>query len=274
MNLRHVLSMGLGSFIAVAAVSAVALAAPKAAPKSTYDPTHQSLNLTLQKVVGDTPGKVDYKKLRRDQKGLLAYLKDTSAVTQKVYDTLPEKEKIAFLINAYNAFTLKLVVDNYPIGSIKKISGIFTSPWKLAFFRLLGKNRSLDDVEHQMLRKQFSDPRILFALNSATLSSAPLRNEAYTGDKLDDQLADQTRIFLMDKQQNQFDPVNKTLKLSKLFDWYPEDFKKDGSSVQKFVAPFYVDDEPVNAPLKQALEDGTFTLSYFDFDWNLNDKKE
>jgi hypothetical protein len=144
----------------------------------------------------------------------------------------------------------------------------------LPFFRLLGRNRSLDDVEHQMLRKQFSDPRILFALNSGTLGSAPLRNEAYVADKLDDQLADQTKRFLSDNTQNQFDPTNKTLKLSKLFDWYPQDFTKDGSSVQKFVENYLVEDKPENAALKKELEDGHFTVSYFDFDWNLNDKKE
>ncbi len=240
-------------------------------PPAPYDQSYQDLNEALQKfiVVNGAVSQVDYKKLRANQIKLLAHLKNTSAVSQKTYDTFSEKEKIAFLINAYNAFTLKLVLDNYPVKSIKKIGSIFKTPWKLKFFRLLGVERSLDDVEHNMLRKDFSEPRVHFAINCASVGCPGLRNEPYTADKLDAQLTDQATQFLRDGVRNVLDPAGKKLKVSMIFKWFDEDFKKNGSTVQKFVSQFITDDPLV----KKDLEADAYELSYTDYDWDINEAK-
>ncbi len=243
-------------------------------PPPPFDQDHKNLTEVLQQavVVNGSVAKVRYKWLVKHQTKLILYLKDMAHVTPKVYQSWNDKDKMAFLINAYNAFTLKLIVDNYPLKSIKKIGGIFKflkSPWKIDFITLIWKRMSLDDIEH-MLRTDFSDPRVHFAINCASVGCPALRNEAYVGSRLDSQLDEQTRLFLRDGVRNQIDVTNKTLKLSKIFDWYEDDFNKKAGSVEKFIAPYITDDPAV----RKSLMNNEYKIEYTDYDWSLNDANQ
>ncbi len=266
----------IGFFIFFESLTFAAAKAPKKpltlTPPAPYDQTYQELTTVLQKVVvvNGAISQVDYRKFQKDQKTFLSYLKQTSAVTQKTYDTFSEKEKLAFLINAYNAFTLKLVADYYPVKSIKKIGTLFTGPWKLKYFKLLGATHSLDEIEHEMLRKQFTEPRVHFAVNCASIGCPALRNEAYRAEKLDAQLDEQAKLFLRDGVRNQLDVTKKTVTLSMIFKWFNEDFEKNGSTIQKFVS-LYISDDPL---VIKDLEAGAYTIGHSDYDWDLNDVKK
>jgi Protein of unknown function, DUF547 len=237
---------------------------------AAFDQSHKDLDTILKDVVvvNGAVSQVNYKKLSKMAVLFNKYLKETSKVTQKEFDTFNEKQQVAFLINSYNAFTLKLIVDNYPVKSIKKIGGILSSPWKMKFIVLLGKNRSLDEIEHEWLRKKYNEPRVHFAVNCASIGCPALRNEAYLAEKLDEQLTEQAKLFLRDGVRNQFDHEKKILKLSKIFDWFKEDFTKTGT-LQAFVTP-YLTDDPL---LRKALESETYEIEFTDYDWDLNETK-
>ena len=182
------------------------------------------------------------------------------------FKTWPEKERLAFLINLYNAATLKLIVENYPVKSIRSIGWIPGSAWKKETVRLFGRKISLDDVEHGFIRKDYGEPRVHFALVCAARSCPPLRAEAYVGARLDAQLDEQGRVFLGQKEKNRVDASAHTLFLSPIFKWFAGDFEASAAgSVEKFVAPFLPE------PERRALGAGGFKTSYTDYDWSLND---
>jgi hypothetical protein len=214
--------------------------------------------------------RVRYAEWKTDRAGLVPFTSALSDVSPKVFDAFSKAEKMAFLINAYNAFTIQMVLDSYPIKSIKDAGSLFTSPWKKKFFKLFGRDFTLDDIEHGMLRKDFGDPRIHFAINCASLGCPPLRDEAYTDDGLDSQLDQQAKGFLRDEAHNKIDLTNKKRGLSMIFKWFHEDFEKNGGSVQKFIAKYLSD----NAGVQAQLTAGLFQVSYLDYDWNLNQIQE
>ena len=217
-------------------------------------------------VVTDGPvAKVRYRWLVHHQGKLLRYLKSVSAVTPSIYQKWSKNEKEAFLINAYNGFTIELIVKHYPVTSIKEIGGLFKNPWKIDFISLFQNKVCLDDIEHT-LRTKFDDPRIHFAINCASVGCPPLLNEAYVANRLDHQLNEQAKRFLRDGFKNQIDVANKTLRLSKIFDWYSGDFKNKAGSVEKFIAPYITDDKNVQVELMN----NKFSISYTDYNWKLN----
>ena len=174
---------------------------------------------------------------------------------------------MAFLINSYNAFTVKLVIDHYPVASIKKIGGMFTNPWGIEFFSLLeGRIKALDPIEHGNLRPKFKDYRIHAAVNCASVSCPPLRHEAYVGDRLDGQLEEQMRVWLADNTRNDFDGVNVTVKISKIFEWYKEDFDNWSEGVTSVLAKY----APTAA---KAVLSKKPVIEYLDYDWALSDSK-
>lgn len=216
---------------------------------------------------------VDYGALKRDPARLDVITGAFSAVTKSQYDGWSKARREAFLINAYNAFTVKLIVDHYPgIGSIKDIGGWLTSPWKIDFFTLLGHKTQLDAVE-AMLRKPgaFDDPRIHFAINCASIGCPMLRPEAYTADQLDAQLDDQTRRFLSDHGRNRY--ADGRLQVSKIFDWYADDFSHGWhgvTSVKQFLAAHAAD--LTAEPSAQAhIRAQQVPVDFLDYDWKLND---
>ena len=239
-----------------------------------FDHSHKDLTTVLNKVVsykgvGGAESVVDYKALKKDPATLTKYLGALSAVTKKEFDTFTSIQQQAFLGNAYNAFTLKLIIDNYPVKSIKKIGGLFSSPWKIKFVPLLGKKMTLDEIEHETLRKDYKEPRIHFVVNCASVGCPRLRNEAFTADKWEAQLQEQTKIFMRDTSRNKIDTKKKKVKISKIFDWFEEDFEKGPTkSVQEFIAPYITDDPAVQASLKK----GEYDVDHLSYSWDLNEK--
>ncbi len=182
---------------------------------------HSKWNTLLQTHVHDN-GNVDYKAFKSNEKRLADYLEYLSENQPKVSST--NNEKLAYWINAYNAFTVKLVIDNYPIKSIKDIN----KPWKQRLWKLDNKMYSLEDIEHEILRK-INEPRIHFAIVCASYSCPKLQNKAFTAENLETQLTNATKEFLADKNRNEISENN--LKLSKIFDWFSKDFTENGSLI-------------------------------------------
>lgn len=138
---------------------------------SQFDLAHGQFTAVLQSsvIVNGAESRVNYRRLKEDPNALNAYVAALSTVSKREFEGFSQAERLAFLINAYNAFTLKLVVDHYPVESIRDIGGLFSSPWKIKFFTLLGEERSLNEIEHELIRKQFREPKSisrLFALRS------------------------------------------------------------------------------------------------------------
>lgn len=194
---------------------------------------------TLSKYVHDA--RVDYKGLltkHNDITTFRAWLKSLSEIDPA---SLPsDADRKAFWINAYNAFTVELILRNYPVPSIRKISGPLGSPWKQDFFKINGRAMSLDDIEHGVLRKrkEFLDARVHFALVCASKGCPPLQSHAFTGDKLDAQLEAVTRAYLTDPHRTVYDSASDTLRLNSIMKWYDGDFERDAGSLRKFLQKY------------------------------------
>ena len=238
---------------------------------------HDSWNALLNKYVHEiNDGKasvVDYQGLADHRQLLTQYLQSQSAVTQARFDQWPSNEQLAFLINAYNAWTVELVLTAWPdLSSIKDLGGLLTSPWSKRFIPLFGKQLSLDDIEHQLIRGsgRYNDPRIHFAVNCASVGCPALRSEAYRGEKLDAQLDEQTGNFLRDKSRNRVQ--DDELQLSAIFKWYREDFEK-GWSGYNSLEDFLVDHAQaleLTSAMARELELGDMEIVFLDYDWRLN----
>ena len=170
---------------------------------------------------------VDYNGFLKNKRILDNYLADLSAVGRMDFDLWKKSEQLAFLINAYNAWTIQVVLARYPdLDSIREIGLFPFSVWRRRIVELFGDRYSLDELEHEMIRGAglFEEPRIHFALNCAAVGCPALRPEAYVGSRLYKQLEDNTKLFLSDKSRNYF--MDGTLYVSRIFDWYREDFEK------------------------------------------------
>ena len=241
-------------------------------PVSGFDHSHQRMDNILKSVVVPVGPKslVRYDIVKEKPNTLERYLIDIENVTLSQYRQWSEFQKIAFLINAYNALTIKLILSEYPkLSSIKDLGGFFSSPWRISFFSLFGKKRDLDYIEHSMLRKEFSEPRIHFALVCASLGCPALRNEAYVADRLDQQLKEAMRIFLRDPDRNYFNKNTNTLKVSSIFKWFKVDFIKAGGSLEAFIAPVITDD----LELRRQIRDKEVEIEYLEYNWALNTAK-
>lgn len=244
---------------AISLVSAP-LAAQAACPDFDHD--HAAWTRILGKYVSDQ-GLVDYKGLiKEDKKALNGYIDSLEACSKSEFSEWTREQQMAFLINAYNAYTIKTIVDNYPVKSIRSIGFVPGSIFRKKQFNLpvLGKEIALDTIEHENLRPKYKDPRVHFAVNCASASCPQLRNEAYTGEKLDAQLDEQGKFFLGDKSKNRL--KGDVAELSMIFKWFAEDFKKEGGAA-KFAAQFAEGD------LKTALESNP-KIEYLTYDWSLN----
>lgn len=248
--------MKIFSFLLMLLTVAVLLAtAPPAFAQSVDNAIYAEL---LQEHLHN--GRVDYKGLKRDEARLDQYLAVLKTVNAAA---LSNKERFAFYVNVYNAWTLKLILMNYPgIESIKDAGSLFKSPWKIKFVELREGVLTLDNVEHDILRARPNDPRVHFAVNCASKSCPPLMSAPYEGSKLDAQLDAMTRAFINDPASNAI--KGDTLYLSKIFDWFDEDFGGE-KGVVEFVKQYA-------APkLKQALERrSNLDVKYLDYDWTLN----
>ncbi|MDJ0765305.1 MAG: DUF547 domain-containing protein [Myxococcota bacterium] len=249
--------------LCLAAAGNTAAAGEKNKP---FDHTHQQWQGLLKTYVKS--GTVDYAAWHRGgQDRLDQYLATLAAVCKKDYKKWNKRNKIAYWINLYNAHTIKLVLDNFPVKSLQNVGAKPGSAWeekRIPLAKLEGKTLSLGDVENEILRKRFTEPRIHFALVCAAKSCPILISEAYQGQKLNTQLKRQTRQFLNDSSKNRYDAANKTLYLSKIFEWYGKDFVDNVPSVAAYVAPHMS---------HQAVEDvaaGQVNVEFLHYDWALN----
>ena len=228
-----------------------------------FDHTHSNLTAVLQAHVREAL--VSYRVLKSDRSGLDGYLKATAKVKSAEFDRWSEDQQVAYLINVYNARTLELILDNYPLKSIKKIGWLPGAAWRKKFVPLFGKKVSLGHIEHEILRKRYNLPEIHFALVCAAKGCPPLRVEAYLAGRLKEQLADQGRQFLKNQAKNRVFQLRKRLQLSPIFDWFEEDFEKKSGSVIAFVKRYLPPEHAV-----KVTED--YRISYTDYDWALNDR--
>ena len=229
----------------------------------------------------DDIGMVNYKKLKDNPAKLNSFVAALAELNPDSYGNWTEKEKIAFWLNAYNAFTLKAIIDNYPIkpnffksmhypkNSIRQISGV----WGKITFKVMGKKYTLKHIEHKILRKKFKEPRIHIAMVCAAMGCPSLRNEPYTGKKLSEQLDDQSRKFLANPTKFRFDPKKRMLHISSIFKWFGEDFVKakagKDAAILEFVSSYLDKDNAYFDPSKKAI-----SIKYLDYDWSLNEQRK
>jgi Protein of unknown function, DUF547 len=215
--------------------------------------------------------RVDYAGFKADRAELKKVLDAFSAVSRTEFDAWPKPQQMAFLINAYNAFTVELILTEYPnLKSIKDLGSFLSSPWKKKFFKLLGEERHLDWIEHEQLRPNYADPRIHAAVNCASIGCPALRDEVFTAAKLDAQLDDGMQRFMSDRTRNRVS--NGKLEVSSIFKWFREDWEKGHrgfNQIEDLFAKYAAqlsDDPGEQARLKAK----TMTVNHLDYDWSLN----
>ncbi len=204
-------------------------------------------------------GVVNYAGFKAQEKKLDQYL---SVLENTHPDSLNRDEQFAFYINAYNAWTIKLILSGYPgVKSIKDLGSIFQSPWKKEIITIHGEKLSLDDIEHEILRPRFKDPRVHFAINCASKSCPPLISEPYRGSVLNTQLDQVTRDFL--NTPGNYRLEGETLWVSSIFKWFAGDFNDDPVGFYRMYA---------EGELKKQLDEKRerFKVRYLDYDWSLN----
>ncbi len=217
---------------------------------------------------------VDYKSLCADER----FDEYIIQIAEMNPDTIAsDKARLAFWINAYNAFTLKIICDNYPVKSINDLhfGGLILGTvlkktvWDKDLVEINNKKTTLNTIEHKIIRPIFKDPRTHFALVCASMSCPGLRPEAYEGEKLDEQLNDEGRKFLADQFKNSFDTEKRRAHISKIFSWYSKDFGGKDEKVLEFIAGFLPED--IASEIRS--DPGAWDVSYKDYDWSLNDYK-
>ena len=211
--------------------------------------SHEQWSILLSKYV-TKEGTVNYDGFKKDEKALEAYL--TILKNNAPSNSWSKTEILAYWINAYNAFTIQLILNNYPVKSIKDIN----DPWGVEFIDIGDNNYSLSDIEHEILRKM-NEPRIHFAINCASYSCPNLLNQAYTAEHLDAQLEEASSRFINDPAKNTLS--EDTIEISKIFEWFAEDFEKQGTLID-FLNKYSVIKIETSA-----------SVMYKDYNWSLND---
>jgi hypothetical protein len=240
---------------------------PMMAPAADmFDQTHARFARVLGAVVQDAA--VDYAKLKADPAELDAYLAEVAAVPAVEFAGWREADRLALLLNLYNAQTLRLILNHYPLKSIRSIGFLPGAAWRELVVRQGGQIMTLDHLENKIIRADYREPRIHFALVCAALGCPPLRHEPYVGARLDEQLADQTRRFLATADKNRFDAATGTLHLSPIFKWYEEDFTKPAGSLAAYVKPFLPE-----AQRAALVDPAKVRVEFTDYDWALNERK-
>jgi len=276
---RALLSAGGAAVLAVVdARTASAGPGASAAP----DAAHAGWDALLRRHVAWTAGgetsTVSYRGFLADRADLRRVLDAYSAVTRAQYEVMRRDERLAFLVNVYNACTVELVLSRYPeLKSIKDLGSLLQSPWKRRFVRIFGEEVHLDHIEHDLVRAPgaFDEPRIHFALVCASVGCPALRPEAFSGARLDAQLEDCARRFLRDRTRNRFNTRTGRLEVSKIFDWYKGDFERGARGITSREAFFarYADllaDDPRD---QAAIREMRVPIAHLDYDWTLNDRR-
>jgi len=240
-----------------------------------FDHSHAAWDALLKKHVRWLPdgkqSRVDYAGFAKDRAELKHVLDGYSAVPKADFESWPQAQRMAFLINAYNAFTVEAIFAKYPdLKSIRELGLFNRGPWKNEFFTLLGERHHLDWIEHEQLRPRYGDPRVHTAVNCASIGCPALRDEAFTAGKLEAQLEDGMVRFLGDRTRNRM--RDGKLEVSSIFKWFREDFErgqKGFSKVEDVFARYAV--QLTDKPEEQAaLKAKAVAVSHLDYDWSLN----
>ena len=246
----------------------------------SFDHNYAAWDAQLKKHVKWLPdnkqSRVNYKGFVAERADLAKTLESFSAVTPAQFASFNKEQQMAFLINAYNAFTIELILTKYPdLKSIKNITTI-GSPWKKKFYQLLGEERNLDWLEHERLRPNiagggYQDPRIHVAIVCASIGCPALPPEAFTAAKLDSQLEDGMKRFVGDKTRNRY--ADGKLQVSSIFKWFKEDFEKGYKGFTKVEDVFakYADALSTDTAAQGQIRAKTVSISHLDYDWSLND---
>ena len=231
------------------------------------DHEHPAWTALLRQYVHD--GEVDYAGLQAHaQPALTAYLRSLEAPGPEDYARFTREQRLAFWMNVYNAYTVRLILDHYPLKSIRRIGWLPLAAFRARFIplRVLGGKEALSlwQVEHTHLRRELKDPRIHFAIVCASRSCPKLRSEAYRASEVDAQLEDAARDFVRDSFRNRVDPARGTAEVSRIFQWYRGDFERDGRTLGEYIARYA---EPAQAEVlrKQGSRPG-----FLGYDWSLN----
>ena len=258
--------------------------------QDTFDHSYSSYNALLNKNVKDA--KVDYGGFLAQKDEFELFLKSLGEVQQSEYEGWSHKEKLAYWINAYNAFTIKAIIDHYPITRSFSFMGLFvpsnsilqlTGVWDKLEFRAAGRDVTLGEIEHEILRKEFNEPRIHIAINCASIGCPDLRSEAYTPDKLYVQLTDASVNFVNDPEKGFYiTPEKRRVEYSKIFKWFGEDFIQSYGDAYKFDGRDEKDNAVLNFALvylksddsKEFIKKNEFRIGHLDYDWHLNERSD
>jgi hypothetical protein len=262
-------------------------ALPLTAPAQAFDHSHAAWGILLKKHVvlidGGKSSQARYAGFAQERAALKNYLGTLSKVSAQEFSVWSKPQQMAFLINAYNAFTVEKILTRYPdIRSIWDFGKVFGNPFKDRFFTLFGREFSLDMIEHDTLRKPgaYNEPRVHFAVNCASVGCPMLREEPYVAERLDAQLEEQTRRFLADRSRNRYHAADNALEVSEIFKWFGEDWRSgyrgfDGKgppmqSLPQFFSkyPDLLADTPAH---RQAITERRASIRHLDYDWALND---
>jgi hypothetical protein len=246
--------------------------APPTQAVSLVPLSYESYRKILQTNV-NAQGFVDYSALQANPQPLKDVVAQLGSVVPSTYTAWGDPDKIAFLINAYNAITLESIINQKPLkNSIKDIFGV----WNFAKHTVAGEAKTLDDIEHNTLRKNFNEPRIHAALVCAAISCPSLRREPYTGAKLNEQLDDQVRQWLSSDRGLKIDRAQNQVSVSSIFKWFGEDWQKSYGAPDKFVgkpaerAVLNFISRYVRSEDRSYLTQGGYKLKYLNYDWSLN----
>lgn len=218
--------------------------------------------------------RVDYRGFASQRAVLHQVLAQWSEVTPAGFSGFTPEQRMAFLINAYNGFTVELILTQYPnLKSIKDLGSLLRSAWKGKFFSLLGESRNLDWIENEQLRLKFSDPRVHTAINCASIGCPALRPEAFTAGTLNAQLADGMSRFMGDHTRNRYNTESGKLEVSAIFKWFREDFEKGNKGFSRLddVFAVYADQLTDDSIARAKLASKTVGVVFLDYDWSLND---
>jgi Protein of unknown function, DUF547 len=235
----------------------------------------------------DSRGMVDYQGLAADPANLELFIAGLAPLHRKSFNNWSSLERLVFWINTYNALTLKVILDHYPIkssfarsliypdNSIRQIPDV----WDDLKFRVMGEEMSLNQIEHKILRKDYHEPRIHLALVCAAMSCPALRNEPYTATKVYEQLADQARKFFSNKKNFRIDREEETVYISSIFKWYGEDFIRKYGADEDFAGKSETERAVLNYATgflgqadREYLRKGEYDVEYLDYDWSLNEQ--
>lgn len=242
--------------------------------QNTYCQNEKSDNSLFTDILNEyvKDGLVDYRLLKNDER-LDKYIDQLSNTNPEKFKN--EDDKKAFWINAYNAYTLKFILEEYPVESINDLhwGGLYlgsvlgTTIWDKDKILINNKSLSLNNIEHDTLRKKIGEVRVHFALVCASISCPNLRHEAYEGIKLNEQLDEEAGKFFNDQTKNTFDVITKTAFLSKILDWYDDDFGNNEQEILRYISQYLNEDlaNKINADIEE------WQIKYLDYNWDLND---